>query len=610
MLSRLLQVRLSGLLIGLLSLPSQAEVIELRQARADLQINGVLESRQVNLPYGWDSHHAGQAGLGRFSMDFDGPAAVTQPWVMYFSNLGNAYEVRLNGELMEQNGDLGQFNTSDFAKLPRLINIPKGFLQAKNQLIVSIRSDVGRRAGVPVVRLGPMDEIKRSVQLYMDWRVNSSVVVIVFSLLVAAFAMVLWLTQTDPRPQQGEKRDRLYLYAAVAESSWAMYVGDTFVASPLLPWVAWAILINLALALWLCAMLMFIHDVAGWAGGRIHRSMSRILMGLLLIEPLVVFLAFSTGRLWLNSVWLACFAALFLPSTVFFFVKAWRVNNFLNWLIVLAFVINVPVGLRDLYAIRIADSFGTHGLLRYSAFLFGLTLAAIVVDRFRQANMQVREMMENLTSRIAQKEQELGQTYERMEVIAREQERTAERTRILRDMHDGVGSHISAAIRQLQSGRASDEQLMQTLRESLDQLKLSIDAMTLPPGDVTALLASLRYRLEPRLKASDVELQWDVDLIEPLPRVDDKAMRHLQFMVFEALSNVLQHAKASMLRIELRGRDRGGAALRVIDNGSGFDLKSVKPQGLGSLKERAAAIGASLTVTSEPGRTVVEILLE
>ena len=215
--------------------------------------------------------------------------------------------------------------------------------------------------------------------------------------------------------------------------------------------------------------------------------------------------------------------------------------------------------------------------------------------------------MKTLSTRVAQKESDLQASYQKLEVVAREQESTAERARILRDMHDGVGAHIGAAIRQLQSGKASDDQLLQTLRESLDQLKLSIDVMNLPPGDITALLANLRYRLEPRLKASDIELQWDVDLIEPLEWLDDKAMRQLQFMVFEALSNVLQHARASELRIELRCTAGAGALLRVIDNGCGFDTLHVHPKGLGSLRERALAIGARLEVSSEPGRTVVEI---
>ena len=77
---------------------------------------------------------------------------------------------------------------------------------------------------------------------------------------------------------------------------------------------------------------------------------------------------------------------------------------------------------------------------------------------------------------------------------------------------------------------------MQTLRDSLDQLKLTVDSMHLPPGDITALLADMRYRLEPRFAASDIELQWGVDLLRPVARLEGRGMQQLQFMVFEALS--------------------------------------------------------------------------
>ena len=57
-----------------------------------------------------------------------------------------------------------------------------------------------------------------------------------------------------------------------------------------------------------------------------------------------------------------------------------------------------------------------------------------------------------------------------------------------------------------------------TLRESLDHLKLSIDAMNLPGGDVNALLASLRYRLQRRI-AQAIGAQLIVEDAEPGTRV-------------------------------------------------------------------------------------------
>jgi hypothetical protein len=221
---------------------------------------------------------------------------------------------------------------------------------------------------------------------------------------------------------------------------------------------------------------------------------------------------------------------------------------------------------------------------------------------------QARDLSLTLSVRVAQKEAELSDAWQHAERLVREQERTAERSRILRDMHDGVGAHISTAMRQLQSGKASDQEVLRTLGESLDQLKLSIDAMNLPRGDITALLANLRYRLEPRLRASDIDLQWDVDLIAPVERLDDKAMRQLQFMVYEALSNVMQHAHATTVRIEAATTEQG-VRLRVADNGRGFDVSQPWRKGLMSMRDRAAGVGGTLVVQSEPGNTVVEILI-
>ena len=130
--------------------------------------------------------------------------------------------------------------------------------------------------------------------------------------------------------------------------------------------------------------------------------------------------------------------------------------------------------------------------------------------------------------------------------------------------------------------------------------------MNLPQGDITALLANLRYRLEPRFAASDIELQWDVDVMEPVARLDSQGMRHLQFMLFEAFSNVLQHARATVLRAQAHAAD--GILIRVVDDGAGFDAQGVQGKGLVSMRQRATALGAELRVSSQPGETVVEIV--
>lgn len=214
-----------------------------------------------------------------------------------------------------------------------------------------------------------------------------------------------------------------------------------------------------------------------------------------------------------------------------------------------------------------------------------------------------------------------------LERLVGRQERMAERGRILRNMHDGVGSHLSSAMRQLQvEGEGSDwrvrREVLKTLRDALDQLKLSIDSIHLAPGDVTALLANMRYRLGPRFTAMGIEMQWDVEMLPICQGLDASAMSELQFMLFEALSNVLQHARARVLRVEGHAKASGAEAsapggavavdrifVRLVDDGCGFDPSLGHRNGLATMRERAVAIGALLRVSSQPGKTAIEIEL-
>jgi signal transduction histidine kinase len=120
------------------------------------------------------------------------------------------------------------------------------------------------------------------------------------------------------------------------------------------------------------------------------------------------------------------------------------------------------------------------------------------------------------------------------------------------------------------------------------------------------MLAALRYRLQPRMESAGLALVWEV---EPLPlwrKGEDQAMRHLQFMLLEAISNVLQHAHASQLT--LRSQMQGEAIeICVQDNGRGFAGESGR--GLSSLHQRAALIKAGLNIESGSAGTAVNIRL-
>lgn len=607
LLCRSLLCGLGFCLLGLASPQARAQerLLELRQARALITVQGAAPVQEdVVLPYHWDRHHKGYPGDAVFELPFSLAVIEKEPYGVYFQRIGNTAEIWLNDSLLARFGDTAQPNTGDYAKAPQYISLPTRLLGEQNVLRIRIHADGGRRGGLSTLVIGPESQARALYVTAFNWRVAASMGVMIFSLLVGGIAMALWVTQSDPL--RGNRREPVYLFAALAEIFWALRVGDVAIEEPLLAWPVWGVVVTVAFAGWFCCIALFCHHVAGWHR---HPSMPWVRGGLsaLFASSLVAStLSFSLREPAYLTAWLGLANVLFIIYAAVYLWGAVRRPG-TEWLMVaIAGSLNVLMGVRDWVAIRISGSYVDNTWIRYSSVLFGLVLGYIVIRRFRAVSVQATDLMANLSSRIAQKEQELGQTYQKVEQLAREQERVSERTRILRDMHDGVGAHLSAAIRQLQSGKASSEDVLQTLRYTLDQLKLSIDAMHLLPGDISSLLANLRYRLEPRFAASDIELQWVVGSLEPVAHMDANAMRQLQFMVFEALSNVLQHSHATTLAIEAEMAG-SGMVLRVVDNGRGFDAALPPRKGLLSMRERATAIGVTVLITSQPGRTVVEI---
>jgi len=598
------------LLLSGLTPPAQADMLALQRAYVSTVVDGDLVERETSLPYNWDRQHGGRSGTAVFEIPLQMQAPPAEPYAVHFARVGNRAEIWLNGILLSRFGNLDQPNREDYAKAPQYVLIPAQLLQRDNLFRIIVHADGGRRGGLSAVLVGPEVEVREHYNSAYRWLVNGSIAVAVFSLMVAVIALLLWATQVERVPGAMPRRAGLYLSAGVAELCWMLRLSDTALTQPPLAWPWWGVVQTLAYAGWICGAGLFCHYVAGWHRHASMRWVRFVVWALLLTAVPVAWLAFTQHRDVYLTAWYGFATFLFIGYAIYYFWAAVRRPGTEHLLVAVAGVFNVAVGFRDWLVIRASSNFSEISWMRYSSVLFGLALGYIVIMRFREATAQARDLMDNMAAKVQEKEQALAASYQELERLAREQERAAERTRILRDMHDGVGSHISAAIRQLQSGRASQEDLLQTLRDSLDQLKLSIDAMNLAPGDITALLANLRYRLEPRFKASDIALTWAVDLLPPLARVDAKAMRQLQFMVFEALSNVLQHAHASELRIELHARPGGGAQLRVIDNGCGFDPQQATGKGMDSLRERAAVMGAGLSVRSVPGRTVVEINLD
>ena len=118
------------------------------------------------------------------------------------------------------------------------------------------------------------------------------------------------------------------------------------------------------------------------------------------------------------------------------------------------------------------------------------------------------------------------------------------------------------------------------LTDCLDDLKLTIDSMEPVEADLLLLLATLRFRLEPRLEGSGVGLLWEVRELPALEWLNPSSALHILRIVQESIANILRHTRATEIRVGTTVV-ADGVEVRIADNGGGFDVAAALGHGGG-----------------------------
>lgn len=186
----------------------------------------------------------------------------------------------------------------------------------------------------------------------------------------------------------------------------------------------------------------------------------------------------------------------------------------------------------------------------------------------------------------------------------------AERTRMARDLHDGVLQDLSytaaaTGIMMLENeGTKLEEQLQgvinavrraaQGLRDAVHDLRIE-EELDRPFPE---LVESLVRRNRSMARGYEISLEVEADFPPyPLGETGTQLWRVLQ----EALTNVRRHSQARRVSVVLKTEGEDLIA-EVSDDGRGFGPEIVSGVGQSSMRERAAAVGGELQIESEPGR--------
>lgn len=193
---------------------------------------------------------------------------------------------------------------------------------------------------------------------------------------------------------------------------------------------------------------------------------------------------------------------------------------------------------------------------------------------------------------------------------------TEERTRIAREIHDGVAQLLAFSALKLDlvglfmekdPARAQEELdlVRDTVRETIKEIRRSIFALRPVDLERYGFVETVQRYVVDFGEQNNVRVRLEVgDVGELSPKSEGVLFRIFQ----EAMHNVAKHAKAHLVRVRLGTGADGLVFVEVRDDGTGFDPKQVGDRvtsagglGLRQMRERVEARGGQLNILSQEG---------
>lgn len=549
----------------------------------------VLET-QVPLPFYWDSRFFGDGGTAvlRFSLTAD----MTKDGVpaLYFRVVGNGYRIYVDDELIDESIDPAGIQ-ADTVKRPRMVLIPPKLMTPGTPHILQIAIGAApmRRATLSAIVIGRQDLV-RSLYLKEDAADWISVTLLsAAALLLGLLALSLWWFS----------RERFFLAFAFGALMWIPRISDSLFDTPILQWPAWGGLLLVTATAYNLNSAWLAREIMGqrfqWTL-RLAVAAFPVLAALALVG--IVWHDALAFQVWRGSLlFFGCLMTLSLLREV------WIDTARQKRLFAAAMLVAIGGGMVDwVYNRFVGALYGAAPFSRLGFVLLAVFMAWYVGTRFTESLRSKQDANRHLQQEVADVTAQLSASYEYAKQAEHKAAIASERQRIMRDIHDGLGSRLIDVVGHLRQPMANTEMALLEAQLALDELRLTVDSMTGAVGDVGTVLGTLRHRLLKRFEGAGLLLHWQVDRLPQMASLTPATVRNLQLLMLECLSNIIQHARATEVTVRAYGEGET-IVIAVTDNGIGFEpAATTGGRGMDSMRVRASQMRGSLVVTSAPGR--------
>ena len=518
-------------------------------------------------------------------------------WAVYFLSLYDGGRISINGV------PAGDVQTSTDAVTvrharPYFFQIPPKLIHdGVNQLEV-VWSARETLTLVSRIFVAPVELITRDYQQRLFWQNDMAQAALVYALVIAAMLLGIFMLR---------RNQRSYVLLGLSAIGCAIVV-FVFALPPMPSWLYpyWRFVHIAGIALFTqCAWLFLMTQ-----GQPNNRWFPRLCMFWGVLGPTVYIVHFwlydSSFFRSFEGFWGISSGLMGLYPVAMLGMSALREFSWRKLVFLLATLMAISVGVLDIYFQATGSSqFGNFGYsLQVVSSAWLTALASVLIGDFISSLTEQDNQQRAMTVRLAEQESVLVGLYESNQQNERDRATLEERQRIMQDIHDGLGSQLISSLAMSEKGALTVDQTNVLLRECIDDLRLAIDTMQGNDDQFGVAAGNLRFRMEPRLRAAGIALQWDTSGLPGDNVVPATHTLPLLRIMQETISNALKHAGASQISVRINVADQH-LNIEIHDNGRGFDIDNVRMgKGLSGIQKRARSMGAVLSIASNAGTLI------
>ncbi len=183
-----------------------------------------------------------------------------------------------------------------------------------------------------------------------------------------------------------------------------------------------------------------------------------------------------------------------------------------------------------------------------------------------------------------------------------------ERHRLARELHDSLGQSLIAVRLQLESAdkpgisqvRAAVDMSKGMIDQAIDEVRRISNALQPAALDEFGLETALRTRVVEMAAIAGIDSSFTCN--GSVERLEKKSKIYLYRIAQEAITNIIKHARATKMEVELNRIDQN-VTLRISDNGKGFVIDPISfahRNGIQNMRERASLLAGTFTIESVP----------